>query len=299
MVKESVIYQIYPRSFMDSNGDGIGDLQGIISKLDYLKDLGVDVLWLSPIYDSPNDDMGYDIRDYRKIMTEFGTMDDFDQMLDEIHKRGMKLVMDLVVNHTSDEHEWFQKALAGDEKYKNYYIFKKGKSDSVPPNNWTSFFSGSAWNYYRELDEWALHLFSSKQMDLNWENPELRKEIYDMVSGGSKKVLTGSEWMLSPLFQRLMVFLTAIHTLANYLAVVPSTIRGVQDFMNILKNLMKGLSRNFLKVFVLLSLAVQVLKWLSLFQMIHDKKFVRRSFLTILRILVNKNIKTINMTLST
>lgn len=118
--KESVIYQIYPRSFMDSNGDGIGDLQGIISKLDYLKDLGVDVLWLSPIYDSPNDDMGYDIRDYRKIMTEFGTMDDFDQMLEEIHKRGMKLVMDLVVNHTSDEHEWFQKALAGDEKYKDY-----------------------------------------------------------------------------------------------------------------------------------------------------------------------------------
>ena len=189
--KEAVIYQIYPRSFKDSNDDGIGDLQGIISKLDYLKNLGVDVLWLSPIYDSPNDDMGYDIRDYRKIMTEFGTMADFDLMLEEIHKRGMKLVMDLVVNHTSDEHEWFQKALAGDKKYKDYYIFRKGKGDGIPPNNWTSFFSGSAWNYYPELDEWALHLFSSKQMDLNWDNPELRKEVYDMVCWWLEKGIDG------------------------------------------------------------------------------------------------------------
>lgn len=189
--KEAVIYQIYPRSFMDSDGDGIGDLQGIISKLDYLKELGVDVLWLSPIYDSPNDDMGYDIRDYQKIMTEFGTMDDFDEMLSEIHKRGMKLIMDLVVNHTSDEHEWFKKALAGDEKYKDYYFFRKGKGDGIPPNNWTSFFSGSAWNYYPELDEWALHLFSSKQMDLNWDNPELRKEVYDMVSRWLEKGVDG------------------------------------------------------------------------------------------------------------
>lgn len=189
--KEAVIYQIYPRSFMDSDGDGIGDLQGIISKLDYLKELGVDVLWLSPIYDSPNDDMGYDIRDYQKIMTEFGNMDDFDKMLEEIHKRDMKLVMDLVVNHTSDEHEWFKKALAGDKKYKDYYFFRKGKGDGVPPNNWTSFFSGSAWNYYPELDEWALHLFSSKQMDLNWDNPELRKEVYDMVSWWLEKGVDG------------------------------------------------------------------------------------------------------------
>lgn len=189
--KESVIYQVYPRSFMDSDGDGIGDLNGIISRLDYLKGLGVDVLWVSPIYDSPNDDMGYDIRDYKKIMTEFGTMDDFDHMLDEIHKRGMRLVMDLVVNHTSDEHEWFQKALAGDEKYKNYYIFRKGKAPGVPPNNWTSLFSGSAWNYYPELDEWALHLFSKKQMDLNWDNPELRKEISDMVSWWLAKGVDG------------------------------------------------------------------------------------------------------------
>ena len=189
--KESVIYQIYPRSFMDSDGDGIGDLQGIISKLDYLKELGVDVLWLSPIYDSPNDDMGYDIRDYKKIMTEFGTMEDFDQMLEEIHARGMKLVMDLVVNHTSDEHEWFQKALAGDEKYKNYYIFRKGKGPNVPPNNWTSLFSGSAWNYYPELDEWALHLFSTKQMDLNWDNPELRAEVHEMVCWWLEKGVDG------------------------------------------------------------------------------------------------------------
>ena len=189
--KESVIYQIYPRSFMDSNGDGIGDLQGIISKLDYLKELGVDVLWLSPIYDSPNDDMGYDIRDYKKIMTEFGTMADFDEMLEGIHARGMKLVMDLVVNHTSDEHEWFQKALAGDEKYKNYYIFRKGKGPDVPPNNWTSLFSGSAWNYYPELDEWALHLFSKKQMDLNWENPEVRADVADMVSWWLAKGVDG------------------------------------------------------------------------------------------------------------
>ena len=189
--KESVIYQIYPRSFMDSNGDGIGDLQGIISKLDYLKDLGVDVLWLSPIYDSPNDDMGYDIRDYRKIMTEFGTMEDFDLMLHEIHKRGMKLVMDLVVNHTSDEHEWFQKALAGDKKYQDYYIFRKGKGDGIPPNNWSSVFSGSAWNYYPELDQWAMHIFSTKQMDLNWENPEMRKEIAEMVCWWLEKGVDG------------------------------------------------------------------------------------------------------------
>ena len=189
--KEAVIYQIYPRSFMDANGDGIGDLPGILARLDYLKELGVDALWLSPIYDSPNDDMGYDIRDYRKIMSEFGTMEDFDTLLAEIHKRGMKLIMDLVVNHTSDEHEWFQKALAGDEKYKNYYIFRKGKGPGVPPNNWTSLFSGPAWNYYPELDEWALHLFSKKQMDLNWENPELRAEVADMVCWWLEKGVDG------------------------------------------------------------------------------------------------------------
>lgn len=188
--KEAVFYQIYPRSFYDTNDDGIGDIKGIIEKLDYLKDLGVNALWLSPIYDSPNDDNGYDIRDYRKIMTEFGTMEDFDRLLDGAHQRGMKLIMDLVVNHTSDEHEWFKKALEGDPKYHEYYVFRKGTPDKTP-NNWTSFFSGEAWNYYPELGEWALHIFSKKQMDLNWENPELRKEVIDMVNWWLDKGVDG------------------------------------------------------------------------------------------------------------
>ncbi len=179
--KRAIFYQIYPRSFMDSNGDGIGDLEGIILKLDYLKQLGIDAIWLSPIYDSPNDDNGYDIRDYYKIMNEFGTMEDFDHLLEEIHDRDMRLIMDLVVNHTSDEHPWFQEALKNqDSKYKDYYLFQKSK-DKNPPNNWTSFFSGSAWNYYEELDEWGMHLFSPKQMDLNWDKEEVRKEIHNMI----------------------------------------------------------------------------------------------------------------------
>ena len=184
--KEAVFYQIYPRSFKDSNGDGIGDLQGIISKLDYIKDLGIDAIWLSPIYDSPNDDNGYDIRDYHKVMAEFGTMEDFDQLLTEVHKRGMRLIMDLVVNHTSDEHIWYQKAVQEpDSKYGDYYIFKD-KS-----NNWTSFFSGSAWNYVEERKQYALHLFSKKQMDLNWENDTLRQEIHTMVKWWLEKGVDG------------------------------------------------------------------------------------------------------------
>ncbi|MEG2936705.1 MAG: alpha-amylase family glycosyl hydrolase, partial [Clostridium sp.] len=180
--KEAVFYQIYPRSFKDSNGDGIGDLRGIIEKLDYLKSLGVDVIWLCPIYDSPNDDNGYDIRDYYKIMEEFGTMEDFEDMLKQVHARGMKLIMDLVVNHTSDEHKWFQEALSQeDSKYEEYYKFV-ASSDGNPPNNWTSFFSGSAWNYYEHKDKWALHLFSKKQIDLNWDNEDLRKDIYKMIN---------------------------------------------------------------------------------------------------------------------
>ena len=189
--KEAVIYQIYPRSFCDSNGDGIGDLKGILSKLDYLKSLGVDALWLSPIYDSPNDDNGYDIRDYRKIMTEFGTMEDFDELLEGIHERGMKLIMDLVVNHTSDEHEWFQKALNDpDSGYEDYYFFRRG-NDGKEPNNWNSFFGGTAWNYYPERDLWALHLFSKKQMDLNWENTKLRADIIDMINWWLDKGVDG------------------------------------------------------------------------------------------------------------
>jgi oligo-1,6-glucosidase len=184
--KEAVFYQIYPRSFKDSNGDGVGDLKGIIEKLDYLNDLGIDAIWLSPIYDSPNDDNGYDIRDYHKIMTEFGTMEDFDLLLCQVHKRRMKLIMDLVVNHTSDEHEWYRKAVNEPEsKYGDYYIFRD------QPNNWTSYFSGSAWNYVKERNQYALHLFSKKQMDLNWENEAVRSDIHDMVSWWLDKGVDG------------------------------------------------------------------------------------------------------------
>lgn len=174
--KEAVFYQVYPRSFMDSNGDGVGDIRGLISRLDYLSSLGIDAVWMSPVYDSPNDDNGYDIRDYRKIMALFGTMEDFDELLSEIHKRGMRLLMDLVVNHTSDEHEWFREAVKEPHgKYGDYYFFRE------KPNNWTSYFGGSAWRYIEERKEYALHLFSQKQMDLNWENKEVREDIKDMV----------------------------------------------------------------------------------------------------------------------
>lgn len=175
--KEAIFYQIYPRSFKDSNKDGIGDLKGIIEKLDYIKSLGVDAIWISPIYDSPNDDNGYDIRDYRKIMIDFGTMEDFDELIEGIHSRGMRLIMDLVVNHTSDEHEWFKKAVNDPKsKYGDYYIFKD------KPNNWTSFFSGTAWKYIKERNQYALHLFSEKQMDLNFDNKDVRNEVKDMVN---------------------------------------------------------------------------------------------------------------------
>ena len=189
--KEAVFYQIYPRSFYDSNEDGIGDLGGIIKKLDYLQSFGVDAIWLSPIYDSPNDDNGYDIRDYYQIMKEFGTMKEFDQLLEEIHNRGMRLIMDLVVNHTSDEHRWFQEALHDPKsKYRSYYFFQEGEANH-PPNNWNSFFSGSAWNYYEEEKVYALHLFSKKQMDLNWESKELRREIHQMISWWLEKGVDG------------------------------------------------------------------------------------------------------------
>ncbi|ALC91440.1 oligo-1,6-glucosidase [Bacillus sp. FJAT-18017] len=179
--KESVIYQIYPRSFNDSNGDGVGDLNGITEKLPYLRELGIDVIWLSPVYKSPNDDNGYDISDYRNIMDEFGTMADFDRMLEEAHKNGIKIMMDLVVNHSSDEHEWFkQSRTSKDNPYRDYYIWKKGK-DGQPPTNWGAAFGGSVWEYDEQTDEYYLHLFSKKQPDLNWENPVLRQEVYDMM----------------------------------------------------------------------------------------------------------------------
>ena len=183
--KDAVIYQIYPRSFCDSNGDGVGDLRGIISKLDYIKSLGVDAVWLSPIYKSPNDDMGYDISDYRDIMDEFGTLDDFKEMLKGMHDRGIKLIMDLVVNHTSDEHFWFKEAKKGkDNPYRDYYIWRKGrgKNGKKPPNNWTSNFVGPGWEYDENSKEWYLHLFSKKQPDLNWENPKVRQEVADICN---------------------------------------------------------------------------------------------------------------------
>ncbi len=190
--KEAVFYQIYPRSFCDANGDGIGDLKGILEKLDYLKSLGVNALWLSPIYDSPNDDNGYDIRDYRKIMAEFGTMEDFDALLEGVHSRGMRLIMDLVVNHTSDEHAWFQKALEEEHApERGYYYFVRDPEGKTPPNNWVSFFSGSAWKYYPEQQVWALHLFSAKQMDLNWDEPAVREQVADMVNWWLDKGVDG------------------------------------------------------------------------------------------------------------
>ena len=190
--KEAVIYQIYPRSFMDSNGDGIGDLQGIISRLDYLKYLGIDVIWLSPIYKSPGDDNGYDISDYQDIMDEFGTMADFDALLAAAHERGIKIVMDLVVNHTSDEHRWFvESRISSYNEYRDYYIWKKGKDGGTPPNNWGSCFGGSAWQYDEATDMYYLHLFSRKQPDLNWDNPKVRREVFDMMTWWCDKGIDG------------------------------------------------------------------------------------------------------------
>lgn len=189
--KEAVVYQIYPRSFMDSDGDGIGDLKGITSKLDYLTELGVDVVWLSPVYQSPNDDNGYDISDYQAIMREFGTMEDFDEMLAGMHERGIKLVMDLVVNHTSDEHAWFvESRKSRDNPYRDYYIWREGR-DGKEPNNWGSCFSGSAWQYDDATDMYFLHLFSKKQPDLNWDNPKVRDEVFTMMNWWCEKGIDG------------------------------------------------------------------------------------------------------------
>lgn len=189
--KEGIIYQIYPQSFYDSNGDGIGDLQGIIQKLDYIKSLGVDIIWLNPIYDSPLDDNGYDISDYRAINPIYGTMDDFDEMLEEIHKRGLRLLMDLVVNHSSDEHDWFKESRKSkDNPYRDYYYWRGGKSEG-PPNNWPAVFGGTVWEYDNATDEYYLHYFSKKQPDLNWENPKLRQEIVDIIRWWLDKGIDG------------------------------------------------------------------------------------------------------------
>lgn len=189
--KEAVIYQIYPRSFADSNGDGIGDLNGITEHLDYLRRLGVDVIWLSPVYQSPNDDNGYDISDYRKIMTDFGTMEDFDRLLAEAHRRNLKIVMDLVVNHTSDEHSWFiESRKSKDNPYRDYYIWKD-PVDGREPTNWGAWFGGSAWEFDKATGMYYLHCFSKKQPDLNWENPVVRDEVFDMMTWWCEKGIDG------------------------------------------------------------------------------------------------------------
>lgn len=179
--KEAIVYQIYTRSFYDSNDDGIGDLKGIIQKLDYLKHLGMDVIWLCPVYESPNDDNGYDISNYYGVMSEFGTIEDLETLFSEVHKRGMKIIMDLVINHTSDEHKWFVESRVDiNSDKRDYYIWRKAKNGSEP-NNWKSYFGGSAWEYDRNTDEYYLHLFSKKQPDLNWLNPEVKEEIFSMM----------------------------------------------------------------------------------------------------------------------
>ncbi|WP_312574358.1 glycoside hydrolase family 13 protein [Staphylococcus saprophyticus] len=190
--KEAVAYQVYPRSFNDSNNDGIGDLPGVIEKLDYLKDLGIDVIWLCPMYKSPNDDNGYDISDYKDIMDEFGTIHDFNQLLEGVHKRGMKLILDLVVNHTSDEHPWFIESKSSkDNPKRDWYIWKKPKSDGSEPNNWESIFNGSTWEFDERTQEYYFHLFSKKQPDLNWDNPAVRNEIFDMMNWWFEKGIDG------------------------------------------------------------------------------------------------------------
>ncbi|MTH55654.1 alpha,alpha-phosphotrehalase [Bacillus mangrovi] len=189
--KEAVAYQIYPRSFMDSNGDGIGDIKGIISKLDYLKDLGIDVIWICPIFTSPNADNGYDISDYQDIMEDFGTMEDFDLLLKEVHARGMKLILDLVVNHSSDEHPWFIESRSSkDNPKRDWYIWRDGK-DGKEPNNWESIFSGSSWEYDEKTEQYYLHVFAAKQPDLNWKNKEMRTAVYDMINWWLDKGIDG------------------------------------------------------------------------------------------------------------
>ena len=190
--KESVAYQVYPRSFNDSNGDGIGDLPGLIEKLDYLENLGIDVIWLSPMYPSPNDDNGYDISDYKGIMSEFGTMNDFDQLLSSIHQRGMKLILDLVVNHTSDEHPWFIESKSSKTNAKrDWYIWADPKPDGSEPNNWESIFNGSTWEFDESTKQYYFHLFSKKQPDLNWENPDVRQAVFEMMNWWFEKGIDG------------------------------------------------------------------------------------------------------------
>ena len=204
--KEGVVYQIYPRSFQDSTGNGLGDIQGIIDRLDYIQSLGVDMIWLCPVYESPNDDNGYDISDYLKISTDFGGNPAFDRLLEAMHARGLKLLMDLVANHSSDEHHWFQQAQKSRENpYHDYYIWKSGTPDS-PPNNWQSVFSGSAWKWNAATEEYYLHLYTQKQPDLNWENPQIRQEIYDIVDFWLAKGVDGFRMDVISLISKRLEF---------------------------------------------------------------------------------------------
>ena len=189
--KKSVIYQIYPKSFYDSDGDGLGDLKGVTEKLDYIRRLGADYIWLTPFFVSPQKDNGYDVEDYYHIDPRYGTMEDLEELSREAGKRGISLMLDMVFNHTSDRHEWFRKALAGDPEYKDFYIFKKGKKPGVPPTNWESKFGGSAWEYVEQFDEYYLHLFDVSQPDLNWDNPEVRRRIQDVVKFWMGKGIKG------------------------------------------------------------------------------------------------------------
>ncbi|SUO97771.1 alpha,alpha-phosphotrehalase [Suttonella ornithocola] len=189
--QDKVVYQIYPKSFKDTTGNGLGDINGITEKLDYLATLGVDYLWLCPIYPSPQNDNGYDVADYRAINPEYGTMADFERLCQEAKKRQIHIMLDMVFNHTSTEHQWFQKALAGEKEFQDYYLFKQGKNDKQPPNNWQSKFGGSAWEYVAQLDKWYLHLFDVTQADLNWENPKVRQEMAEIVNFWREKGVHG------------------------------------------------------------------------------------------------------------
>lgn len=214
--KKAVIYQIYPRSFADGNNDGLGDLRGIISKLDYLKDLGVNCVWLSPIYDSPQEDNGYDIANYKAIYPPFGTMADFDEMIQGMHERGIRLIMDLVVNHTSSEHVWFKEALKDkNSPYRDYYYFRKGKKNGKkPPNNWTGFFGGSTWEKVQGSEDYYLHLFAKGQPDLNWENPKVREEVKDILRFWLDKGVDGFRCDVITLISKKQDFKDRFPTLA-------------------------------------------------------------------------------------
>ena len=202
---EKVIYQIYPKSFKDSNGDGLGDILGILEKLDYLKELGVDYLWLTPVFLSPQKDNGYDVADYRKIDSRFGSMEDLEKLIEKSNEKGMGIMLDMVFNHTSTAHEWFQKAINGEREYQDYYIFKEGSPD-CPPTNWQSKFGGSAWEYVESLGKWYLHLFDVTQADLNWENPKVREELKGVIRFWKEKGIKGFRFDVVNLISKPEIF---------------------------------------------------------------------------------------------